>query len=162
MIKPRWNRKLFRTFKNNNKSSSRRKDLTHCDSWTTRSVEKKIGARFRNARSIERKGKRQSFGTLVIQRDFFLLLLPPSRQPVSPLHPLFGTVCPFLWAASKLCPLPSSRSMQLVNRFFEGSALSSFDSRPTFFVVKKKTKKKGSLNFLKHIITFILIIDRLS
>lgn len=107
----------------------------------------------KRARSINAK-QNKSFGTLNIQRDFFLLLLPPSRQPVSPLHPLFGTVCPFLWAASKLCPPPSSRSMKLVNRFFEGSrvVVVRFPAN-VFRREKKKERKKSCLNFLKHIIT---------
>lgn len=97
----------------------------------------------------------------LVQRDFFLLLLPPSRQPVSlPFIPFLAPYARFYGLPRNFAPsLPSSRSMKLVNRFFEGVHVIVVVRFPAnvFRRRKKKTRKKkkeiGSLNFLKHIIT---------
>lgn len=120
--------------------------------------------RMENRGTFSMNGKEgKVVGTLVGTAWFLPVAFTPfSTACFSPLHPLFGTVCPFLWPASKLYPppsLPSSRSMKLVNRFFEGVHVIVVVRSPAnvFRRRKKKTRKKkkeiGSLNFLKHIIT---------
>lgn len=120
--------------------------------------------RMENRGTFSMNGKEgKVVGTLVGTAWFLPVAFTPfSTACFSPLHPLFGTVCPFLWPASKLYPpppsLPSSRSMKLVNRFFEGVHVIVVVRSPAnvFRRRKKKTRKKkkeiGSLNFLKHII----------
>lgn len=88
----------------------------------------------------------------LVQRDFFLLLLPPSRQPVSlPFIPFLAPYARFYGLPRNFAPsLPSSRSMKLVNRFFEGVHVIVVVRFPAnvFRRRKKKNKEKKERNRL--------------
>lgn len=111
--------------------------------------------RMENRGTFSMNGKEgKVVGTLVGTAWFLPVAFTPfSTACFSPLHPLFGTVCPFLWPASKLYspPPPSPRRVQwnswiVFSRGF--TSLSSFDLQPTFFAVEKKNKEKKERNRL--------------
>lgn len=156
MIKPRWNRKLFRTFKNNNKSSSRRKDLT----WLIAIVEQLVRLKRKSGhvfemlvRSTQRKATK--FWNVGYTAWFLPVAFTPfSTACFSPSSPFWHRMPVFMGCLETLPP-PLVAFNATRESFFRGVRVVVVRFSANVFRRKKKTKKKGSLNFLKHIITFL-------